>query len=266
MPDLETIRHSAAHVMAEAVLSLFPDAKFGIGPSIEDGFYYDFDLSRPLTPEDLAEIEKRMARIVEAGLPFQRREMAREEARAFFAERGQAYKVELIDDLPDPVVSLYTQGNFTDLCRGPHVANTREIGAFKLLHTAGAYWRGDEHRPMLQRIYGTAFASKDELNAYLYRLEQAALRDHRRLGKELDLFSIEEETGPGLVHWHPKGGVIRETIEDFWRKEHRRRGYEVVYTPHIGRVELWKTSGHWGWYRENMYSPMEVEGQQYMLK
>ncbi len=266
MADLETIRHSAAHVMAEAVLSLFPDAKFGIGPSIAEGFYYDFDLPRPLTPEDLTEIEKRMADIIGADLPFHRQDMSRQEARTFFAERGQPYKVELIDDLPDPTVSLYTQGNFTDLCRGPHVASTREIKAFKLLHTAGAYWRGDEHRPMLQRIYGTAFASEEELKQYLDRLEQAAQRDHRRLGKDLDLFSIQEETGPGLVLWHQKGAVVREVIEDFWRKEHRRRGYEIVYTPHIGRIDLWKTSGHLGWYRENMYSPMDVEGQEYMLK
>ncbi len=266
MADLETIRHSAAHVMAEAVLSLFPEAKFGIGPAIEDGFYYDFDLPRPLTPEDLAEIEARMAKIIQAGLPFQRQEMTRAEAREFFQKKHQPYKVELIDDLPDEMVSVYTQGNFTDLCRGPHVANTREIAAFKLLHTAGAYWRGDEHRPMLQRIYGTAFADQEELKAYLHRLEQAALRDHRRLGKDLDLYSIEDELGPGLVLWHQKGGQIRQIIEDFWRQEHRRRGYEMVYSPHIGRIGLWQTSGHLGWYRENMYSPMEVEGQQYILK
>jgi threonyl-tRNA synthetase len=266
MADIETIRHSAAHVMAEAVQSMFPDAKFGIGPSIDEGYYYDFDLPRPLTPEDLECIEGKMKEIVAAGLSFQRQDLPRDEARAYFAEHGQPYKVELIDNLPDETVSVYTQGNFTDLCRGPHLESTREIGAFKLLHTAGAYWRGDEHRPMLQRIYGTAFATEDELKAYLYKIEQAALRDHRKLGRDLDLFSIQEEAGPGLVHWHPKGGLVREIIEDFWRAEHRKRGYDIVYTPHIGRVELWKTSGHWGWYRENMYSPMDVENQQYMLK
>lgn len=266
MADIETIRHSAAHVMAEAVLGMFPDAKFGIGPAIEDGFYYDFELPRTLTPEDLALLELRMREIINAGLSFQRQDIPRSLARAYFSEHNQPYKVELIDDLPDETVSVYTQGNFTDLCRGPHLNSTIEIQAVKLLHTAGAYWRGDEHRPMLQRIYGTAFATEDELKSYLYRLEQAALRDHRKLGRELDLYSIEDEAGAGLVHWHPKGGQVREIIEDFWRSEHRRRGYEIVYTPHIGRVELWKTSGHWGWYRENMYSPMDVENQQYMLK
>ncbi len=265
--ELDKLRHSTSHVMAEAVLHLFPDAKFAIGPSIEDGFYYDFDLPRPLTPEDLETIEARMREIVKAGYPFERREISRQEAEEMFAD--QPYKLELIADMPeDEIISIYTQGEFTDLCRGPHVENTRQVPlkGFKLLKTAGAYWRGDENRPMLQRIYGTAWPSPAELKAYLDRLEELEKRDHRRLGKELDLYSVHEEAGAGLVHWHPKGGQIRTVIEDFWRQEHYKAGYDVVYTPHIGRAQLWEVSGHLDHYRELMYAPMDIEGQDYYIK
>ena len=263
----DQMRHSTAHVMAQAVLSLFgKDVKLGIGPAIEDGFYYDFDLPRPLSSDDLSQIEKKMADIATADLPFVREELDRSEARRLFEKLGQVYKVELIDDIPDEKVSVYRQGDFVDLCRGPHVPSTGKIGPFKLLSVAGAYWRGDERRPMLQRIYGTAFATAEELEAHLRKLEEAVKRDHRRLGRDLDLFSVSEEVGPGLILWHPKGAMIRKTIEDFWRAEHLERGYEVVSTPHVGRLDLWKTSGHWDWYRENMFPTMEIEGQQYLLK
>jgi threonyl-tRNA synthetase len=264
---LEKLRHSTSHVMAEAVLFLFPDAKFAIGPSIEDGFYYDFDLPRPLTPEDLETIEARMREIIKAGYPFERREISRQEAEEMFAD--QPYKLELIADMPeDETLSIYTQGEFTDLCRGPHVENTRDVDpkGFKLLKIAGAYWRGDENRPMLQRIYGTAWPSPAELDAYLDMLEEMEKRDHRRLGKELDLYSVHEEAGAGLVHWHPKGGLIRTVIEDFWRQEHYKAGYDVVYTPHIGRAQLWEDSGHLDHYRELMYPPIDIEGQEYYIK
>ncbi|MGD9116847.1 MAG: threonine--tRNA ligase [Dehalococcoidia bacterium] len=258
------MRHSAAHVLAEAVLSIFPEAKFGIGPATQDGFYYDFDLPRPLTPEDLPVIEAKMKELVKAKLPFSREEMSKKDARALFAQ--QPYKLELIEEIEDEKVGVYRQGSFVDLCRGPHVANTREIKAFKLVNIAGAYWRGDEHNPMLQRVYGVAFETKDALNEYLKNLEEAAKRDHRKLGKELDLFSIHEEAGPGLVHWHPKGAMVRHVIESFWKDEHFKRGYDLLYTPHIGKIDLWKTSGHWNFYRENMYDPIDVEGQQYVIK
>jgi len=261
---LEKMRHSAAHVMAEAVGSLFPEAKFGIGPSIEDGFYYDFDLLHSLTPEDLPVIEDGMRAIIAQNVPFIREEVSKGKARKIFAR--QPYKLELMDEIPDEKVSIYNQGSFTDLCRGPHVASTGEIKAFKLTHIAGAYWRGDEKRPMLQRIYGVAFDSEAELADYLARQAEAMRRDHRKLGKELDLFSIHEEIGPGLICWHPKGAVIRGVIEDFWKREHIKRGYEIVYTPHIAKLDLWKTSGHWEFYRDYLYSPMEVEGQQYLIK
>jgi threonyl-tRNA synthetase len=265
--QLERMRHSTAHVMAEAVMQVFPGAKFAIGPSIEDGFYYDFDLPRPLTPEDLETIEARMGEIIKARHPFRREEISRQEALERFAD--QPYKVELITDLPeDEVLSIYTQGGFTDLCRGPHVENTKQINpkAFKLLKVAGAYWRGDENRPMLQRIYGTAWTGAEELKAYLEKLEELEKRDHRRLGRELELYSVHEEAGPGLVHWHPKGGLIRTVIEDFWRKEHYKAGYDLVYTPHIGRAKLWEDSGHLDHYRELMYPPMDIEGQEYYIK
>jgi len=262
--QLEKMRHSASHVMAEAVQSLFPGAKFGIGPTIEDGFYYDFELSRPLTPDDLPLIEEKMREIIAQDLPFTSEVVDKKKARRTFA--GQDYKLELIDELPEEKATIYRQGSFTDLCRGPHVASTGEIKAFKLTHIAGAYWRGDEKRPMLQRIYGVAFKSEAELEDYLARQAEALKRDHRKLGKELDLFSIHEEIGPGLICWHPKGAVIRRIIEDFWKDEHVKRGYEIVYTPHIAKLDLWKTSGHWEFYRDYLYSPMEVEGQQYILK
>ncbi len=261
---LEIMRHSAAHVLAEAVLSIFPEAKFGIGPAIQDGFYYDFDLPRPLTPEDLPVIEAKMREIIAANVPFSRQEVTKKKAKALFAP--QPYKLELIDEIPDEKVSLYQEGAFLDLCRGPHVGSTGEIGAFKLLSIAGAYWRGDERRPMLQRVYGVAFDTEEALAEHLKKLDEAAKRDHRKLGKELDLFSLHEEAGPGLVHWHPKGAVIRRIIEDFWKEEHIKRGYDIVYTPHLAKLDLWKTSGHWEFYRDYLYSPMEVEGQEYIIK
>jgi threonyl-tRNA synthetase len=267
MPEenkLETMRHSASHIMAEAVEALFPGVKFGIGPAIEDGFYYDFDLPRALTMDDLPAIEAKMKEIVAAGLKFERKEVSSKEALKLFA--GQPYKIELINDLGADKVSLYTQGNFTDLCRGPHVKSSKDVKAFKLTSVAGAYWRGDEKRPMLQRIYGVAFDSQKELDDYLARIAEAAKRDHRKLGKELDLFSLHEEAGPGLVYWHPKGATVRQLIEDFWKAEHRRRGYDIVYSPHIAKVHLWETSGHWNFYRENMYSPMQIDNIEYVVK
>jgi len=261
---LERMRHSAAHVMAEAVQCIFPGARFGIGPAIEDGFYYDFELPRALVPEDLAAIESKMQEIISANLPFVGEELSKAKAKKFFSE--QPYKLELIDELPDKTVTIYRQGSFVDLCRGPHVNSTSEVKAFKLTSIAGAYWRGDERRPMLQRIYGVAFDTQAELEGYLARLAEAAKRDHRKLGKELDLFSLHDEAGPGLVHWHPKGALVRQIIEDFWKVEHRKRGYEIIYTPHIAKVDLWKTSGHWDFYRENLYSPMDIEGQEYIIK
>ena len=258
------MRHSAAHIMAEAVQSLFHGAKFGIGPAIENGFYYDFGLPRPLTQEDLPIIESKMRAIIDAGLPFIKEEVGKKKARLLFAT--QPYKLELIDELPDATVTIYKQGSFIDLCRGPHVASTDEVKAFKLTHVAGAYWRGDERQPMLQRIYGVAFDSQAELEDYLLRQAEAAKRDHRKLGKELDLFSIHEEIGPGLICWHPKGALIRQIIEDFWKAEHIKRGYDIIYTPHIAKLDLWKTSGHWDFYRDYLYSPMEVEGQQYIIR
>ncbi len=261
---LERMRHSAAHVMAEAVQSLFPEAKFGIGPAIEDGFYYDFELPRTLAVEDLPVIEARMKEIIASDVPFAKEEMGKAKALEFFST--QPYKLELIKELPDERVTIYRQGSFVDLCRGPHVNATGDIKAFKLTSVAGAYWRGDEKRPMLQRIYGVAFETETELEDYLARLAEAGKRDHRKLGKELDLFSLHDEAGPGLVHWHPKGALVRQIIEDFWKEEHRKRGYDIVYTPHIAKVDLWKTSGHWDFYRENLYSPMDIEGQEYIIK
>jgi len=263
--NLETMRHSASHVMAEAVTTLFPGAKLGIGPATADGFYYDFDLPRTLTPADLPMIEKKMKEIIVADLPFVREEIDKERASQIFAD--QTYKLELIRELPeDEVLSVYRQGSFVDLCRGPHLRSTSKIGPFKLLSIAGAYWRGDETQPMLQRIYGTAFETQEALDEYLHKLEEAERRDHRKLGKQLDLFSIHEEAGPGLVLWHPKGALVRTLIENFWREEHAKRGYDLVYTPHIFKVGLWKTSGHWEMYRENLYSPMDVDGQDYIIK
>jgi len=277
--QLYRIRHSAAHIMAQAVLEKFPDGKVAIGPAIEDGFYYDFQLPRPLTPEDLESIEKRMRAIIQSGVSFERRVVSAEEAKAIFHD--QPFKLELIEGLESgqldddgnpvnekPEISIYTQGAFTDLCRGPHVENSRQINpaAIKLLNVAGAYWRGDEKRPMLQRIYGTAWSKPEELKDYLWRIEEAKKRDHRKIGQELDLFSINDEVGAGLVLWHPKGARIRKEIENFWSHEHEMNGYDFVYTPHIGKAQLWETSGHLGFYKDNMYSPVDIEGQQYYLK
>jgi threonyl-tRNA synthetase len=267
---LDILRHSTAHVMAAAVKNLFPDVKIAIGPSIEDGFYYDFDKSEPFVPEDLQKIEKEMSRLIKQNIPFERIEISASEALQKFSEVGETYKVEIISDLVKDegvhTVSLYKCASFTDLCRGPHIPSTSKIPAFKLLDVAGAYWRGDEKNKMLQRIYGTAFASKEELDEHLKRLEEAKKRDHRRVGKDLDLFSFQEEGGPGLAYWHPKGALIRYIMEDFWRKEHLKHGYDFVYTPHIARSHLWEVSGHLDFYKENMYSPIDIEGQEYLLK
>ena len=261
---LEAMRHSAAHIMAEAVSLLFPQVKFGIGPATADGFYYDFDLPRSLAPEDLSTIESKMHEIIASNSPFLREEVDKATAREMFG--SQPYKLELIDELTDEMVTVYRQGSFVDLCRGSHVASTGDVKAIKLLSVAGAYWRGDEHRPMLQRIYGTAFETEEELESYLKKIDEAAKRDHRKLGKALDLFSIHEEAGAGLVHWHPKGAVIRNIIEDFWRSEHFKRGYDIVYSPHLAKIDLWRTSGHLEFYRDSMYPPMDVEGQGYLIK
>lgn len=263
---LEILRHSTSHVMASAVKKLFPSAKIAIGPSIENGFYYDFDIDRNFVPEDLPEIEKEMSRIIAQNLPFVRKTMTKEEAKKFFSERGESYKLELIEAIPDDIVGIYESGDFVDLCAGPHIPSTSKIKAFKLLSIAGAYWRGDENNPMLQRIYGTAFDGKKELDEYIEKLEEAKKRDHRKLGKELDLFNFYEEGGPGLVYWHPNGAFVRKTIEDFWRDEHLKRGYNLVYTPHIAKIDLWKRSGHWDFYNENMYRPIDIDEQQYILK
>lgn len=265
--QLELIRHSFAHVMAEAVLQIFPDAKIAIGPSIENGFYYDFDLPRTLTTEDLDTITEGMRKIIEANKPFIRTEVSKAEALKQFAD--QPYKVEIINDLPaDAVITTYNQGAFTDLCRGPHVESTGKLNpqAFKLISIAGAYWRGDERRPMLQRIYGVAFSNPKELRLYLQKLEEAEKRDHRRLGKELELFSLHEEAGSGLVYWHPKGARTRIEIENFWREEHYKNGYEMVFTPHVGKSWLWETSGHLDFYKEGMYPEMVMDQANYYAK
>jgi len=264
---LMVLRHSISHIMAEAVQNLFDGVKVTIGPSIEDGFYYDFDYENTFTPEDLEKIESKMDEIVAADLPFSREVVSRSEAITLFEERGEPYKVELINDLPDDVttVSLYRQGNFVDLCRGPHVPSTGFIKAFKLLNVAGAYWRGDEHNKMLQRIYGTGFAEKEALEDYLHMIEEARKRDHRRLGKELDLFQVNEELGAGLIIFHPKGALLRTLIEDWEKKEHYKRGYDIVVGPQILKGDLWKKSGHFDHYRENMYFT-QVEDQLYGIK
>jgi threonyl-tRNA synthetase len=261
------IRHSTAHVMAQAVLELYPAAGLAIGPAIEDGFYYDFDLPEPLQSERLPEIEERMRRIIAGGYSFERKVVSREEAQEIF--RGQPYKQELIRELPEgEEISLYTQDTFTDLCRGPHVGNTAELdpGAFRLLSVAGAYWRGDEHNPMLTRIYGTAWESAEELERYLKWREEVEKRDHRRLGRELDLYSTHEEAGAGLVYWHPKGALIRHLVEEYWKKEHFRHGYDLIYTPHIGKAWLWQTSGHLENYADIMYAPLSIDNADYYLK
>jgi threonyl-tRNA synthetase len=262
----EIYRHSASHIMAHAVQELFHEAKFAIGPATEEGFYYDFDLDRTFTPEDLELIEKKMAEIIKENRPFIRKVLPKAEAMQFFKDAGQDYKVELLSEIPDETVSIYEEGDFADLCRGPHVPSTGVIRAFKLLSIAGAYWRGNEKNKMLQRIYGTAFDDKKELKEYMTFLEEVKKRDHRKLGRELDLFSMDEEIGPGLILWHPNGAIIRRAIEDFWRDEHAKADYKLLFSPHIAKLDLWRTSGHWDFYRENMYSPMEIEDIEYELK
>jgi len=259
------LRHSAAHVMADAVLGLFPEAKMAIGPPTQDGFYYDFDVSRPFTPEDLEQIEAIMVQRIAAGHPFRMEEIEREDAKALFSD--QPYKLEIIEGLDEAEpITVYRHDEFVDLCQGPHVDSTGDIAAVKLLTVAGAYWRGDEHRPMLQRIYGTAFESREALDAHLARLEEAEKRDHRTLGRQLGLYSIHDEIGPGLIVWHPKGGLVRTLIEDYWRDLHKRWNYDSVYSPHIGRGSLWQTSGHLDFFRENMYGSLDVDEQEYFLK
>jgi threonyl-tRNA synthetase len=262
---LEIMRHSAAHLMAEAVRDLFPGVKVAIGPAIESGFYYDFEVPEPFTPEDLQKIEARMAELTAQDQPFRRDEVNREQAVGYFRSQGETYKVELLEEIPEEKVSLYQQGNFIDLCRGPHVPSTGYLQAVKLTATSGAYWRGDEHRAMLQRIYGTAFATREELAQHLELLEEARRRDHRRLGRELELFSIEEEAGPGMVIYHPKGALLRSLIENFERREHLKRGYQLVMGPQMLKADLWRRSGHWDNYRDYMYFT-EVEGQAYGIK
>jgi threonyl-tRNA synthetase len=263
---LEVYRHSASHVMAQAVKSVFKDVKLAIGPAIEDGFYYDFDTGRPFTPEDLDKVEARMREIIKGNHPFVGESLKKDDAVKLFKDLGEVYKEEIIGEIADETVSVYRQSDFVDLCRGPHLPSTGYIKAFKLMTSAGAYWRGDEKNKMLQRIYGTAFPTKDALKEHLARLEEAKRRDHRKLGRELDLFSTNEEIGAGLVLWHPNGSTVRRLIEDFWKNEHVKSDYDIIYTPHVADVNLWKKSGHWDFYRENLYSPMDLEGQDYIVK
>jgi len=266
----DVIRHSTAHVLAQAVCALFPGTKYAIGPSIEDGFYYDFDIGRPFTPEDLDTIEAKMREIIAAGQPFIREEVSRDEGLKRFGD--QPFKVEIIEGVEaseggGEVVSIYRNNGWEDLCLGPHVENTKLIPAFKLMRIAGAYWRGDEHKPMLQRIYGTAWESQEALEQHLHMLEEAERRDHRKLGRELDLYSWADEVGPGLALWHPKGGILRKTLEDLSREMHLQFGYQPVFTPHLGRSTLWEVSGHLGYYRENMFPAMQTEeGTEYIAK
>lgn len=263
--DLDALRHSCAHILAQAVKELWPQVKLAIGPSIDEGFYYDFEKKEPFAPQDLEKIEERMRQIIKKNEPFIREDLDKKEARKLFA--GEKYKLELIEELAEEKATIYKTGeNFTDLCRGPHVKSSGEISAFKLLSVAGAYWRGSEKNAMLQRIYGTAFFSQKELDDYLKLLEEAKRRDHRKLGRELEYFSIEEEMGAGLAFWHPKAGLLRKIIEDLWKDEHIRRGYDLVNTPHIGKLDLWKKSGHWEFYRDYMFPTMNIENQEYILK
>lgn len=263
--DLDTLRHSASHIMAQAVVELFPGVKLGIGPSIENGFYYDFDMPEQITPEDLPKIEKRMKEIIKSNAKFEKTEMSKDEAIRFLEERGEKYKIEILHEIPDKKVTFYKHGDFIDLCRGPHVRYTKEIKAFKLLSIAGAYWHGLETNPMMQRIYGTAWTNKEDLDKYLTNLEEAKKRDHRKIGKELDLFSFHEEAGAGFVYYHPKGATIKNIIENFLKDENRKRGYEFVSIPHVAKIDLWNTSGHTNYYRENMYY-MKIDEQDYVVK
>ncbi|MFH0889101.1 MAG: threonine--tRNA ligase [Planctomycetota bacterium] len=263
--EIETLRHSTSHIMADAVKRLFPEVKLAIGPSIEEGFYYDFDTQTPFTQDDLIKIEEEMSKIVKTDVKFERSELSRSEA--LEKMKNEPYKTEMINELPDDKITFYKHGNFTDMCRGPHIERTGLVKHYKLFSATGAYWRGNEKNKMLQRIYGTVFFTREELDAFLKHREEVKKRDHRRLGKDLDLFSIQyDDAGPGLVFWHPKGAIIRKTIEDFWRNEHLKNGYELIFAPHIARIGLWKTSGHWDFYHENMYSPIDIDGQEYILK
>jgi len=263
----EVLRHSTSHLMAQAVTGLFPGTKAAIGPAIEDGYYYDFDRPEPFSSDDLAKIEKKMAELAAQDITIVRREMPREEALEHFKQLGEKYKVELIEALPQgEVISFYQQGDFIDLCRGPHLPSTGRIKHFKLLSVAGAYWRGDERNQMLQRIYGTVFDKKEQLDEHLNKLEEIKKRDHRKLGRELDLFSLHEEAGPGLVYWHPKGGRMRVLIENHWRQRHYEEGYDILFTPHMGKEWLWQTSGHLNFYQDGMYSPMELDKANYYVK
>lgn len=263
----DVYRHSSTHIMAQAVKEVFPTAQLTIGPALDEGFYYDFAFDRPFTPDDLASIEARAKDIIKRDLGITRTELPKEEAIRFFESRGEHYKVEMIRGFEEgQPISLYRQGDFIDLCRGPHLPSTGHVGAFKLLSTGGAYWRGDERNPMLQRIYGTSFPTQAELDAHLAKLEEIKRRDHRKLGKELDLITIQDEIGPGLVLWHPKGALVRLLIENFWREQHLKDGYELVYSPHVARLDLWKTSGHVDYYRDNMFATMKLEGSEYQLK
>ena len=265
--ELQMMRHSAAHIMAAAVQKIYPDAKFDIGPGTNEGFYYDFDMEHRLVPEDFKEIEKEMKKMMGRKLPFIRTEVSREEARKFFEERGQTFKLSRLDDIPEgETVTLYQCGDFIDLCRGPHVEDTGKVGAIKLMSIAGSYFKGNEKNPMLQRVYGTAFATKEELQAYLTGLEEAKKRDHRKIATEMELFSTHDEIGQGLICWHPNGARIRHEIETFWKKAHYENGYELLYTPHVGRALLWQTSGHLDFYREGMYSSMDIDGDPYYVK
>ncbi len=263
--SLEVLRHTASHVLACAVRELFPNARLAIGPPIENGFYYDFEVERPFTPEDLERIEARMNELLREELEIHREDWPKDRAREFFRQLDQPYKLELIEDIPGETVSIYTVGPFVDLCGGPHIDSTKRIRALKVLHSAGAYWRGDSNRPMLQRIYATAFFKKKDLDEFLRRMEEAERRDHRKLGRALDLFDIKDEWGGGMVFWHPRGAVVRSVMEEYLREEYRRRGYQLVYTPHIARADLWRTSGHLQYYRENMFT-MEVDGQLHVVK
>jgi len=263
---IERIRHSLAHIMAWAVSSIWPETKFGIGPTIENGFYYDLDIKGKITPNDLARIEKKMKQIIKRDIAFKKKKITKKEARRLF--KNQPYKLELIEEIPEKEITIYQSGDFIDLCRGPHIKSTKEIPVegFKLTKIAGAYWKGNEKNKMLTRIYGIAFNTKKELRTYLKREEEAQKRDHRKLGDLLDLFSFDQEVGAGLVLWHPKGALLRQIIEDYWIKEHLENGYEILRTPHIGNLKLWEKSGHWNFYRENMYSPIDIDEEKYVLK
>nr|MBF0220948.1 threonine--tRNA ligase [Desulfobulbaceae bacterium] len=264
---VDVLRHSAAHIMAQAVIDIFgTDVQVTIGPAVQDGFYYDFDKNEPFSTDDFEKIEHRMQEIVDSRTPFTRREMSKEDAAAFFKNQGQRYKVEILDGIEGDTVSLYEQGGFTDLCRGPHLPDTSWLKAFKIIKVAGAYWRGDEKNAMLHRLYGTAFGDAKELRSYLHNLEEAKKRDHRKLGKELELFAISDQVGPGLILWQPKGAQLRRLLEDYWKDEHYKNDYELLFTPQIAKRDLWQTSGHLDFYVDDMFSPMDVDDVSYQIK